>query len=49
MEYQESDHKTVQLKVFGIGGAGLNALNAMLDTGFSDVEYIAVSTSQTEI
>jgi cell division protein FtsZ len=32
------------IKVIGVGGAGLNAVNRMIDAGISQVEFIAVNT-----
>jgi cell division protein FtsZ len=32
------------IKVVGVGGAGLNAVNRMIDAGINDVEFIAVNT-----
>jgi cell division protein FtsZ len=32
------------IKVVGVGGAGLNAVNRMIDAGVSQVEFIAVNT-----
>jgi len=32
------------IKVVGVGGAGLNAVNRMIDSGISQVEFIAVNT-----
>ncbi len=32
------------IKVVGVGGAGLNAVNRMIDSGLSQVEFIAVNT-----
>ena len=32
------------IRVVGVGGAGLNAVNRMIDAGLSDVEFIAVNT-----
>jgi cell division protein FtsZ len=49
MDLIEQHHTPAALKVVGIGGAGLNALNAMLASGLSGVEYIAVSTSQPRL
>lgn len=49
MDLIEQHHAPAALKVVGIGGAGLNALNAMLASGLSGVEYIAVSTSQPRL
>ena len=49
MELVEQTHKPPTLKVLGIGGAGLNAINAMLAASLTGVEYIAVSTSQPRL
>ena len=49
MDLIEQCHAPAALKVVGIGGAGLNAINAMLASGLSGVEYIAVSTSQPRL
>jgi cell division protein FtsZ len=32
------------IRVIGVGGAGLNALNRMIDSGITDVDFIAVNT-----
>ena len=32
------------IKVVGVGGAGLNAVNRMIDAGLSQVEFIALNT-----
>jgi cell division protein FtsZ len=32
------------IRVVGVGGAGLNAVNRMIDAGLSDVEFVAVNT-----
>jgi cell division protein FtsZ len=32
------------IRVVGVGGAGLNALNRMIDSGITDVDFIAVNT-----
>ncbi len=32
------------IKVVGVGGAGLNAVNRMIDAGLSQVEFLAVNT-----
>ncbi|MBN2830649.1 MAG: cell division protein FtsZ, partial [Candidatus Cloacimonetes bacterium] len=36
--------KHAKLVVFGVGGAGCNAINNMIDYGLEDVEYIATNT-----
>jgi len=37
------------LKVVGVGGAGLNAINAMLEAGLQGVEFIGVSVTQARL
>ncbi len=36
--------KHAKLVIFGVGGAGCNAINNMIDYGLEDVEYIATNT-----
>jgi cell division protein FtsZ len=38
------DSRTAVIRVVGVGGAGLNAINRMIDAGISDVEFVAVNT-----
>jgi len=37
------------IRVVGVGGAGLNALNRMIDSGISDVEFVAVNTDLQQL
>jgi cell division protein FtsZ len=37
------------IKVVGVGGAGLNAINRMLDAGLSQVEFVAVNTDHQQL
>jgi cell division protein FtsZ len=37
------------IKVVGVGGAGLNAVNRMIDAGLSQVEFIAVNTDSQQL
>ena len=37
---------TATIKVIGIGGAGNNAVNRMVDSGIKGVEFIAVNTDR---
>ena len=41
--YVESD-KTAKIKVIGVGGAGSNAINNMIDSGLQGVKFIAANT-----
>ncbi|QOX77396.1 cell division protein FtsZ [Trichlorobacter lovleyi] len=50
MEYREQTVVgSAAIKVIGIGGAGLNAVNAMLAANLDGAEYIAISTSQPRL
>ena len=37
---------TATIKVIGVGGAGNNAVNRMIETGIKGVEFIAVNTDR---
>ena len=37
------------IRVVGVGGAGLNALNRMMDAGISQVEFVAVNTDMQQL
>lgn len=49
LEHDIQEQASTRLKVIGIGGAGLNAVNAMLAAGLTGVQFIAVSTSQARL
>lgn len=42
--YEESLEPDVNIKVIGVGGGGGNAVNCMVDSGVSNIEYIAINT-----
>jgi cell division protein FtsZ len=42
--FQEDLLSPVHIKVFGVGGAGCNAVNTMIHSGLSRVEFIAANT-----
>ena len=51
MEYDEENNITMRdgaatIKVIGVGGAGNNAVNRMLDWGIKNVDFIAVNTDR---
>ena len=51
MEYDDNSNITMMdgsatIKVIGVGGAGNNAVNRMLDLGIKSVEFIAVNTDR---
>lgn len=43
-EYDFDDGPRSKIKVVGVGGAGGNAVNRMIDSGFSGVEFISINT-----
>jgi cell division protein FtsZ len=42
--YADSGAYAAVIKVIGVGGAGINAVNRMIDAGIGEVEFIAVNT-----
>ena len=45
MRFQmEEEKKLTVLRVIGVGGAGGNAVNRMVETGFKGVDFVAVNT-----
>ena len=42
--YEEALEPDVNIKVIDVGGGGGNAVNCMVDSGVSNIEYIAVNT-----
>lgn len=42
--YEETLEPDVNIKVIGVGGGGGNAVNCMVESGVSNIEYIAVNT-----
>ncbi len=48
-EYEENNYMmdgTATIKVIGVGGAGNNAVNRMVEAGIKNVEFIAVNTDR---
>jgi cell division protein FtsZ len=44
LEFEGSSHQKATIKVIGVGGGGGNAINTMIDSGLSGVEFIAANT-----
>ena len=44
LEFEKSAHQKATIKVIGVGGGGGNALNTMILSGLSGVEFIAANT-----
>ena len=38
--------RVVKIKVIGVGGAGNNVINRMIDSGVSGVDFIVVNTDK---
>lgn len=43
-QFADEIHGSAKMKVVGVGGAGGNALNCMIEAGLSSVDFIAVNT-----
>ena len=50
MEYEDNNIQMVDgpatIKVIGVGGAGNNAVNRMIESGIKGVDFIAVNTDR---
>ena len=46
LEYEAPKETSANIKVIGIGGAGCNAVNRMIDAKLSGVSYVAVNTDK---
>ncbi len=46
--YSDVDNQDnlVKIKVIGVGGAGNNAVNRMIDDGIRNVQFIAMNTEE---
>ena len=44
MAVDDSQHYQAEIKVVGVGGGGVNAVNRMIEAGLRGVEFIAVNT-----
>jgi len=49
MPENQDDHLPAKIKVIGVGGGGCNAVNRMIDSGLSGVEFIAVNTDKQDL
>ena len=48
MHHEDANQKAV-IKVCGVGGAGGNAVNRMIDSGMTEVEFIAINTDPMDL
>ena len=44
LEFDEESHNSAQIVVIGVGGGGGNALNNMIDSGLSGVDFVVANT-----
>lgn len=49
IQFDSSVEQAARIKVVGVGGAGGNALNGMIEAGLSGVEFIAVNTDAQDL
>ena len=49
IQFDASAEQAAKIKVVGVGGAGGNALNGMIEAGLSGVEFIAINTDAQDL
>jgi len=49
IQFDSAAEQAAKIKVVGVGGAGGNALNGMIEAGLSGVEFIAVNTDAQDL
>ncbi len=49
IQFDSAADQAAKIKVIGVGGAGGNALNGMIETGLSGVEFIAINTDAQDL
>ena len=48
-EKMDNFSNTAKLKVVGVGGAGGNAINDMIESNITSVDFIAINTDQQDL
>jgi cell division protein FtsZ len=46
IRFSEEERKQARIKVIGVGGAGCNAINGMIEAQMAGVEFIAINTDE---
>ena len=46
LEFEMEQNNVAAIKVIGVGGAGTNAVNRMIDSGLQGVDFIAINTDK---
>jgi cell division protein FtsZ len=49
MSENQNEQPPARIKVIGVGGGGCNAVNRMIESGLSGVEFIAVNTDKQDL
>ncbi len=49
IQFDSAAEQAAKIKVVGVGGAGSNALNGMIEAGLSGVEFIAINTDAQDL
>lgn len=49
IQFDATAEQSARIKVIGVGGAGGNAINGMIDAGLSGVEFIAINTDAQDL
>lgn len=49
IQFDSAAEQSAKIKVVGVGGAGGNALNGMIEAGLSGVEFIAINTDAQDL
>jgi len=44
IRFGDEDNRSARIKVIGVGGAGNNAINGMINANLAGVEFIAINT-----
>ena len=46
LQFESEENTAAVIKVVGVGGAGCNAVNRMIDSELGGVEFIAINTDK---
>ena len=49
IQFDASEEQSAKIKVVGVGGAGGNAINGMIEAGLKGVEFIAINTDAQDL
>ncbi len=49
IQFDASEEQGAKIKVVGVGGAGGNAINGMIDAGLQGIEFVAINTDAQDL